>query len=328
MFNYSTQAFTYLILVIITSLINLICYYIISGVWGFIGYLLYLLITIPLIILWMYNIDCLTAGDCQIWSWVITAITLISVISTTILLIAIAVNPSLITSFTTTTIRTKTELPKIKQSSITPVAVSPTIGTSAVPPTVGTSAVSPMSDADQQHNMKLYEEMWKEDKQLREQQLQKQKYISEQFKRKDLTREEKNALWRQQLEYEYIHLVNDNKNLQKMILNAKGFPPEMMEEYKNMLIIGQRFIQQRDKMTIEYPSQLGNFNSETIGSIKLRIKLTIEQKQIIQQELLKPGLSNDEKRALQQQLVILQKQQDELTPKPGNILYDAYTTFN
>jgi len=57
--SYSTQAITYLVLIIITSFINLICYSLISGVWGFVGYLLYTLITVPFVILWIYNIDCL-----------------------------------------------------------------------------------------------------------------------------------------------------------------------------------------------------------------------------------------------------------------------------
>ena len=161
------------------------------------------------------------------------------------------------------------------------------------------------------------------------QQFPKQKYISEQFARKDLTQDEKKVLWRQHLEYEYANLVNTNKNLQKGIDKLNGIlPPETIEEYKNLLIINKRFIQQRDKMTIEYPVFYGTFNPETIASIKLQIKLTIEQKQIIQQELLKAGLPNDEKRALEQQLVILQKQQDELPPKAGNYLYDAYTASN
>jgi len=93
--NISIQATTYLVLIIITTLINLICYYLLAGMWGFVAYLLYTLITIPLVILWMYNIDCLTTGNCYIWSWVITWITLISVLTTTILLVAISVNPSL-----------------------------------------------------------------------------------------------------------------------------------------------------------------------------------------------------------------------------------------
>ena len=98
MYSYSTQALTYLILIIITSLINLICYSLLLGIWGFVAYLLYILITIPFVILWMYNINCLTYGDCQIWSWVITTLTLISVLTTTILLVAIATNPSFVDS--------------------------------------------------------------------------------------------------------------------------------------------------------------------------------------------------------------------------------------
>jgi hypothetical protein len=148
MFNYSTQASTYLILVIITSFINLICYYIMAGIWGFIGYLLFSLITIPLIILWMYNIDCLTTGDCQIWSWVITALTSISVISTTVLLVAVAVNPSLSNNLTTTTVTTKTELPQLPAPKVTlPSPIPPATNTSpsatGAAPAVVTPPVTP-----------------------------------------------------------------------------------------------------------------------------------------------------------------------------------------
>lgn len=339
MFNYSTQALTYLILVIITSIINLICYYLLLGMWGFVGYLLYVIITIPLIILWMYNIDCLTSGDCQIWSWVITALTLVSVISTTVILIAIAVNPTLSNGLLTKSFIFKPEIetsPAQPPVIITTAPASPaTVATAATAATVATAATpatpaAPISDEDKQKlMMKVYEELGKEDIKFMEQQFPKQKYISEQFARKDLTQEEKKVLWRQQLEYEYANLVNTNKNLQKGIDKLTGIlPPETIEEFKNLLIINKRFIQQRDKMTIEYPVFYGTFNPETIASIKLQIKLIIEQKQIIQQELLKAGLSNDEKRALEQQLVILQKQQDELPPKAGNYLYDAYTASN
>ena len=363
MFNYSTQATVYLILVIITSIINLICYYMMAGILGFIGYLLYILITIPLIILWMYNIDCLTTGDCQIWSWVITALTLVSVISATVILVAVAVNPSLRDNYATTTFTTTTNIPKATTipvvtipaaaaattttttpaaaaatpaaaattpaatAAATPAAATPAAAATTTPPTTPPAA-PPISDADQKHNMSLFQQMWTDDKQFMEDQFQKQKYISGQFERKDLTRDEKNALWRQQLEYEYKNLVNTEKNLQKIIVNAKGFPPEILEEYRNMSKINQRLIQQRDKMTIEYPAFLGTFNPELIESIKLQIKLIIEQKQIIQQELLKSGITNDEKKALQQQLVILQKVQDERPPKEGTFLYDAYVASN
>ena len=93
MFNLSTQASAYFILICLTTLINLICFFIMIGMWGFVSYLIYSLITIPLVLLWMYNIDCLTTGNCQIWSWVITVLTLISVITTTVLLVAFSINP-------------------------------------------------------------------------------------------------------------------------------------------------------------------------------------------------------------------------------------------
>jgi len=344
MFNYSTQAATYLILVIITSIINLICYYSLLGMWGFVGYLLYVIITVPLIILWMYNIDCLTSGDCQIWSWVITALTLVSVISTTVILVAVAVNPTLSNGLLTYSFVFKPDIQAQQQTQSSPVIITTVPATPSIPATTTTvitgtavaAATTPaatntpptVSEADNTHNMNFFKKMWEDDKEFMEQQFQKQKYISAQFERKDLTRDEKNALWRQQLEYEYKNLVNTEKNLQKIILNAKGFPPEIMEQYRNMSKINQRLIQQRDKMTVVYPAFLGTFNPEKVESIKLQIKLNIEQKQIIQQELLKAGLTNDEKKALEQQLVILQKLHDELPPKEGTFLYDAYIASN
>ena len=93
MFNLSTQASAYFILICITTLINLICFFIMIGMWGFVSYLIYSLFTLPLVLLWMYNIDCLTTGNCQIWSWIITVLTLISVITTTVLLVAFTINP-------------------------------------------------------------------------------------------------------------------------------------------------------------------------------------------------------------------------------------------
>lgn len=146
--NVSIQATTYLVLIIMSSFINLICYYILLGMWGFVAYLLYTLITIPLVILWMYNIDCLTTGNCQIWSWVITWITLISVLTTTILLVAISVNPSLsnslIVSGATTSATTSTMTTTKKEEDKPEVAVTKattgTTGTTATTATTGTTA--------------------------------------------------------------------------------------------------------------------------------------------------------------------------------------------
>jgi Trp operon repressor len=295
----------------------------------------------------MYNIDCLTTGDCQIWSWVITALTLVSVLSSTVILVAVAVNPTLSNGLITYSFvfnpETKPATPQPSPVIITTVPTAAATTTSTIIPITATAATpaataatpattpaaaAPVSEADNTHNTNYFKKMWEDNKQFMEQQFQKQKYISAQFQRKDLTQDEKKALWRQQLEYEYKNLVNTEENLQKILLNAKGFPPEIMEQYRNMSKINQRFIQQREKMTVEYPVFFGTFNPETIASIKLQIKLNIEQKQIIQQELLKAGLTNDEKRALEQQLVILQKLHDELPPKEGTYLYDAYIASN
>ena len=141
--SYSAQALTYLILIIITSFINLICYSLLLGIWGFVAYLLYILITIPFVILWMYNINCLTYGDCQIWSWVITSITLISVLTTTILLVAIAMNPSFVDSLSFTS-----KLPiSVTQATIatTPATIATPVTTTAT--TVATNAAASTNSA-------------------------------------------------------------------------------------------------------------------------------------------------------------------------------------
>ena len=141
--NVSIQATTYLVLIIVTTFINLICYYILAGMWGFVAYLLYTLITIPLVILWMYNIDCLTTGNCQIWSWVITWITLISVLTTTILLVAISVNPSLSDSLVVSGATTTTTTVTKKEEDKPVVAVTKaTTGTAGATGTTGTTGAS------------------------------------------------------------------------------------------------------------------------------------------------------------------------------------------
>lgn len=101
MFNLSTQASAYFIIICLTTIINLICFFIMTGMWGFVSYLIYSLITFPLVLLWLYNIECLTTGNCHIWSWVITVITLIAVLTSTIMIVAISINPP--AGFTTTT---------------------------------------------------------------------------------------------------------------------------------------------------------------------------------------------------------------------------------
>ena len=91
MFNLSSQANIFLIILIITTIINLISFSVVSGVWGFLGYFVYLLITLPFIMLATYNIDCLTSGNCQTWSWIVTVITSLSMIISTIIIVVLGV---------------------------------------------------------------------------------------------------------------------------------------------------------------------------------------------------------------------------------------------
>jgi hypothetical protein len=68
---FSTQGWVYIVISIIATLIAMSLNIYAQGP-GFylLGYLIYLLI----ILLTAYNITCLTAGECYVWSWVVTLI--------------------------------------------------------------------------------------------------------------------------------------------------------------------------------------------------------------------------------------------------------------
>lgn len=87
MFNISSQAYFYTIIYIITSIINMICSGVLFGVIGFFIYFFTFIIIIPFILLNIYNIDCLTSGNCQIWSWINSILASLGLISFTMLII-------------------------------------------------------------------------------------------------------------------------------------------------------------------------------------------------------------------------------------------------
>ena len=335
MFNLSTQATIYLVVLVLTSIINIICISIAAGPLGFLAYTLYAIFAIPFFILYVYNIDCLTSGDCQIWSWVVAILSSISLLVTAVVIIYLtAVPPKTGTIFnrkhmpadepgkfvgtpsapTVWTVNGRVITPdEVAANTVaTPVATTTTLAaTTTTPAATTTTPATPATSAatsaltDAQYNQQIEKEIQRDDQSYYEQKLRKEQYVSLQFVRKDLTREEKNELWRLQLEIEYAEMVNNRKNSQKYLLTARGLAPELREYYQNNLMILQRSILQREKMTVVYPPLL-ELGSLQIESIKLDLKLAIEQKEIIQQELLKPGLSNDEMRALQKQLLILE----------------------
>ena len=300
MFNLSIQANIYLGVLILTGIVNMICISIAAGPLGFLAYTLYAILAIPFFILYVYNVDCLTTGDCQIWSWVVAIFSSISLLITAVVAIYLTAVPPKTTAIFTTVAPATPATPAVP--------VVPATPATPVVPVVPATPATPASTAgltDAQYNRQIDEGIQRDDKDFYEQRLRKQQYISLQFVKPNLTPEEKNELWRLQLEIEYADMINDRKNSQKYLLNARGLVPELREMYQTNLMILQRSIEQREKMTIVYPPLL-ELNSLQIESIKLKLKLVIELKPIIQQELLKPGLSNDEIRALQQQLVALE----------------------
>ena len=121
MFNLSIQANIYLGVLVLTGIINMICISIAAGPLGFLAYTLYAILAIPFFILYVYNIDCLTSGDCQIWSWVVAIFSSISLLITAVLAIYLtAVPPKTVSE----TIITTTTTPAVVTT--TPVVITTT----------------------------------------------------------------------------------------------------------------------------------------------------------------------------------------------------------
>lgn len=88
----SRQAKTYLWIWIFTTIINVIVsVFSVLGIYGFLTYVVFMVISIPFTLLYIYNIDCLTYGNCDTWSWFITILSSIGLIFTTIMMIISAV---------------------------------------------------------------------------------------------------------------------------------------------------------------------------------------------------------------------------------------------
>jgi len=108
MFNLSIQANIYLGVLILTGIVNMICISIAAGPLGFLAYTLYAILAIPFFILYVYNVDCLTTGDCQIWSWVVAIFSSISLLITAVVAIYLTAVPPKTTAIFTTVATTPT----------------------------------------------------------------------------------------------------------------------------------------------------------------------------------------------------------------------------
>jgi len=85
---YSTQGWIYITVSIIATLLSLSLNLYLEGPGLYlIAYIVYLLV----IALTAYNITCLTRGECHIWSWIVSLLSTLPMLSTIALLIYIMI---------------------------------------------------------------------------------------------------------------------------------------------------------------------------------------------------------------------------------------------
>ena len=87
MSSYSTQAWVYLL---ITMILTIVCISLNIYVQGVGLYLVLYILFIIMIFITAYNITCLTKGECHTWGWIISLLSLIPMILVTIMLIILA----------------------------------------------------------------------------------------------------------------------------------------------------------------------------------------------------------------------------------------------
>jgi hypothetical protein len=87
MSGYSTQAWVYLL---ITMILTIVCISLNIYVQGVGLYLVLYILFIIMIFITAYNITCLTKGECNTWGWIISVLSLIPMILVTIMLIILA----------------------------------------------------------------------------------------------------------------------------------------------------------------------------------------------------------------------------------------------
>lgn len=94
MLNISRQAYFFTMIALITSVINIITAGFLFGVNGIFAYVILFVILIPFLLLMIYNLDCLSTGSCEIWSWVLSILAIVYMVYMTMLMIyAAAVRP-------------------------------------------------------------------------------------------------------------------------------------------------------------------------------------------------------------------------------------------
>lgn len=93
----STQTYAYIIILVITSIVNLITASAIGGGYGFLMYFVVFIISLPFALLFLYNLNCLTTGDCNIFSWIVMILSSIYMIISTVFMVIVATGSAIAT---------------------------------------------------------------------------------------------------------------------------------------------------------------------------------------------------------------------------------------
>lgn len=85
MLNVSKQAYFFTIVALVTAIINMITSGIVFGWQGVLAFIILFIICIPILLLMIYNIDCLSTGSCENWAWILSILAMVYMVYMTII---------------------------------------------------------------------------------------------------------------------------------------------------------------------------------------------------------------------------------------------------
>ena len=295
MFNLSTQTNLFLIVIAITTIINWICITIVFKSTGFISFTIYAVLSIPIYFLYIYNVNCLTYGNCELLSWIITTILSVSLIIVSIITIYL-------TAYSSDKEKANISFSSLFTKPIEIKEIKPTLYTvpsaTLVPPATAATPATPATA--QEEVIPTMEEIGK-----------KGELLDNELLKPDLKSEERQAIWMQALQLFYFFNKNTLSDINRNIAfkkdsNGQDLSPEVIQDLPKMKLVYEIFIQQHDNMRINnlFP-QLEPDEEIHFKFLKLHIQFLRQQKQFIDNELLKQELQTDKREELYRQLLIV-----------------------
>ena len=345
MFNLSTQTNLFLIVIAITTIINWICITIVFKSTGFISFTIYAVLSIPIYFLYIYNVNCLTYGNCELLSWIITIILSVSLIIVSVITIYLtSVTPEnekaniSFSSLFTKPIEIKEIKPTLytlPSATLVPPATAATPVPSATPSTTATIATSipsqeevipTMEDLIRKQTEFINNELLKPD--LKPEEIQQiwaeiriqGEFLNKELLKPDLKPEKRQEIWTQILQLFYfinkIYLYHINKII-ALRKDGEGpdLSPEQIQELGDMKILHEilyeeyKNIQNKNIQIDNLLPQLEKYVDSELIYNNLNIYFLRQKKSDIDWELRKSELQlpMDQRKELQHQLLIVTK---------------------